>query len=214
MKKTLYIIALLIIVCGAIIYKTKGFNKELFYSNRNQILVSSSKEFDLEKINQISKEVLTNRKVKVQEHERFGNAVEIVSTSISEEEKESLINKINENYSTTISKDDVKILNVPNTRIKDIIKPYILPIILTWASCLLYYIIIYNKIGLAKILEKGLVFPLLIILCYYGIVLIAQIPFGRVTNALGLGLYIMGLFVSSINFQKEKTILSKKENDE
>ena len=69
--KVLYIIMALIIIIGAVVYKIKGFNKELLYSNRNQILVSSSKEFDLNKIEEISKEVLGDKKVKVLEYERF-----------------------------------------------------------------------------------------------------------------------------------------------
>lgn len=212
--KVLYIIMALIIIIGSIVYKIKGFNKELLYSNRDQILVSSSKEFDLNRIEEISKEIIGDRKVKVQEYERFGNAVEIITTSISEEEKENIINKINEEYGVQISKDNIKIINVQNTRIKDILKPYILPIIITWCIVLLYFIFIYNKLGLIKILIKGIVLPLGTIATFNSVIAIARIPFGRVTNAISLGIYIASIFILSIYFQKEKQIyLSKKEND-
>ena len=213
--KVLYIIMALIIVIGAVVYKIKGFNKELHYSNRDQILVSSSKEFDLNKIEEISKEVLGDKNVKVQEYERFGNAVQIISTTISEEEKESIINKINEEYGVDISKDDIKIINVQNTRIKDIIKPYILPIIITWCIVLLYFIIVYNKLGLLKVLGNGIIIPLGTLGTFYGIIAITRIPFERLTSAIALGIYVVCILILSIYFQKEKQIyLSKKENDE
>lgn len=209
--KVLYIIMALIIIIGAVVYKIKGFNKELLYSNRDQILVSSSKEFDLNKIEEISKEVLGDKKVKVLEYERFGNAVQIISTTISEEEKESIINKINEEYGVNISKDDIKIINVQNTRIKDIIKPYILPIIITWCIVLLYFIIVYNKLGILKVLGNGLVIPLGTLGTFYGIIVITRIPFGRLTSAIALGIYVICILILSMYFQKEKQIyLSKK----
>ena len=95
------------------------------------------------------------------------------------------------------------------------IKPYILPIIITWCIVLLYFIIIYNKMGLKKILIKGIVLPLGTIATFNAIIAIARIPFGRVTNAIALGLYVFSIALLSMFFQKEKQIyLSKKENDE
>lgn len=209
------IIIALIIIIGAIVYKIKGFNMELLYSNRDQILVSSGKKIELNKVEEITKDVLGNRKINVQEFERFGNAVEIVATSISEEEKENIINKINEEYGSEISKDDVKIINISNTRIKDIIKPYIIPVIITLITSIVYFVIIYNKIGVRKILINGIFIPILTVATFYGIISITRIPFGRITNGIAIGLYIASIYVLSIKFQNEKQLyLNKKENDE
>ena len=93
-KKIIYLIIAIIIIIGAIVCKAKGFNIELIYSNRQQISISNSTELDTNKIEEISKSILAGRKVKVQELERFGNAVQIISESISDEEKQNLINKI------------------------------------------------------------------------------------------------------------------------
>lgn len=217
MKKhlSLYIIMAIIIIIGVIVYKIKGFNMELLYSSRDEILVSSGKELDLNKIEKIAKDVLGNKKISVQEFERFGNAVEIIATSISEEEKESIVNKINEENGTDISKDNIKITNISNTRIKDIIKPYILPIIITLVASNLYFVIMYSKIGLSKILIKGFCVPVFTVLLFYGIVSIIRIPFGRITNGVAIGLYIASIYMLSIKFQNEKQLyLNKKENDE
>ena len=212
-KKIIYLIIAIIIIIGAIVCKAKGFNIELIYSNRQQISISNSTELDTNK----SKSILVGRKVKVQELERFGNAVQIISESISDEEKQNLINKINEECGTDISNDDTKIVTVSNTRIRDILKPYILPSIITFVAVLLYFLIMYHKIGVSKVLLKGIFTPIITELVYYSLIAITRVEFGRITNAIAIGIYILAIGALTINFQKEKEKLpkndDKKEND-
>lgn len=216
-KKIIYLIIAIIIIIGAIVCKAKGFNIELIYSNRQQISISNSAELDTNKIEEISKSILAGRKVKVQELERFGNAVQIISESISDEEKQNLINKINEECGTDISNDDTKIVTVSNTRIRDILKPYILPSIITFVTVLLYFLIMYHKIGVSKVLLKGIFTPIITEVIYYSIIAITRVEFGRITNAIAIGIYILAIGALTINFQKEKEKLpkndDKKEND-
>lgn len=216
-KKIIYLIIAIIIIIGAIVCKAKGFNIELIYSNRQQISISNSTELDTNKIEEISKSILVGRKVKVQELERFGNAVQIISESISDEEKQNLINKINEECGTDISNDDTKIVTVSNTRIRDILKPYILPSIITFVAVLLYFLIMYHKIGVNKVLLKGIFTPIITELVYYSLIAITRVEFGRITNAIAIGIYILAIGALTINFQKEKEKLpkndDKKEND-
>ena len=216
-KKIIYLIIAIIIIIGAIVCKAKGFNIELIYSNRQQISISNSTELDTNKIEEISKSILAGRKVKVQELERFGNAVQIISESISDEEKQNLINKINEECGTDISNDDTKIVTVSNTRIRDILKPYILPSIITFVAVLLYFLIMYHKIGVRKVLLKGIFTPIITELVYYSLIAITRVEFGRITNAIAIGIYILAIGALTINFQKEKEKLpkndDKKEND-
>lgn len=215
-KKIVCIIVAIIIIIGAIICAKKGFNIEMMYKNRQEIMISNSTEIDISKIEEISKSVLENREVKVQKLERFGNAVEIISTSISDEEKQNLISKINEECKTDISNDDIDIISIPNTRIRDILKPYILPGVVTFAAILLYFIIMYHKIGLRKVLLKGIFTPIIAELLYYSIIAITRIPFGRISNSIAIGLYVVSIGILSIYFHKEKEMLpknDKKEND-
>lgn len=215
-KQYLYIIIAIIIIIGAVICGVKGFNIELQYSNRQQMILSSSTELDISKIEEISKSILENKEVKVQKVERFGNAVEIVSNEISNEEKENIIKKINEECNADISNDDIKIVDIPNTRIRDILKPYILPGIVTFAAVLLYFIIMYHKIGLNKVLLRGILLPIITEILYYSIIAITRVPFGRIVNSIAIGLYIISIGALAIYFQNEKEKLpknDKKEND-
>lgn len=215
--KIVLIIAAIIIIVGAIICKTKGFNIELAYANRERINVSSSQELDTIKIEEISKSILTDRKVKVQKLERFGNAVQIIADSISDEEKQNIVNKINEECGTDISNDDTKIVKISNTKIRDILKPYILPGVITFAAILLYFVIMYHKLGLKTVLLKGIFIPIIAELVYYSLIAITRIEFGRIANSIAIGIYVVAVGVLVIKFQNEKEKLpknnDKKEND-
>ena len=208
-KIIIFIIVAFIIVIGGIVCKAKGFNIELEYSPRNQIIISNNTELDLDKIDEISKYILTDRKVKVQNVERFGNAIQISAGSINEDEKKNLINKINEECNTDVSIDDTQIQNIPGTRIRDILKPYILPGIITFAAVLLYFIIVYHKIGLSKVLLKGICVPIVIELLYYAIIAITRIEFGRIQNSIAIGIYVAIIGVLTVIFQNEKEKLTK-----
>lgn len=211
-KKILYIAIAIIIVAGAIVSKTTGFKKELLYSNRQEIVLSNGTELDVEKIEEISKSVLENKKVKVQKIERFGNAVEIISTEITEEEKENIINKVNEQYGADISNETINIVTVPAIRVRDAIKPYIVPGIVSLILVVVYFAIVYNKLGIKKVMLKGIIMPIISELTFYSLVAIIRIPFGRITNILAIGIYILTIGTISMCFQNERNKL-KNESD-
>ena len=218
-NKLLYIILIILVLVGAIVYKVKGFNKELNYSNRQEFEISTASTLDVIKVEEIAKEVLTNREVKVQKVERFDNALVIISTEISEEEKQNIINKVNEEYNETVSNDEIKIITISDTRIIDILKPYILSAIITFSAVLLYFLIAYHKLGVKNVMLSGIITPILVELSYYSIIAITRIPLGRITNSVALGMYLLTIGVLAIIFQKKKEELdiineNKKENDE
>ena len=203
-NKLLCIVALFIIIVGAIVYQFKGFNKELNYSNRQQFEISATSTFDISKVENIAKEVLTNRKVKIQKVERFNNALEIISTEISEDEKQNIINKINEEYNETISNENISIISVSETRVHDILKPYIIPGIIALSTLLLYYILVYHKLGVNRVLVLGTFLPIMVELLYYKSIIIFRIPFGRITNSIAVGIYILTVVLLTMYFQNEK----------
>ncbi len=219
-NKLLCTVALIIIIAGTIVYQFKGFNKELNYSNRQQFEISAASTFDVSKVENIAKEVLANKKVKVQKVERFNNALEIISTEISEDDKRNIINKVNEEYNETISNEDISIISVPETRVRDIFRPYIIPGILILSAVLIYYIIVYHKIGLNRVLIIGTFLPIMVELLYYKSIVIIRIPFGRITNGIAVGVYILTLVLLTMYFQNEmqkldivKEKMNEKESD-
>lgn len=213
-KKLYIVIALVIIIGGAIVCKTKGFILDFNYSNRQEIIISTKNNLDVSKVKEIAMSILEGKKVKIQEVERFGNAVQIISTEISDEEKKNIVDKINEEYSDDISSDDIEVIKIPNTRIKDIFKPYIIPGVITIIVVLLYFVIMYNKLGIISILLKSTIIPFVVELVYYALIAIIRLPIAIITNSIAVGLYVTCILALTINFQKQKETIQKKEQKE
>ena len=92
-NKIIYIIVAVLILIGGIVCFTKGFNIELTFMPRQEIVVSNNTELDVNKIEELARSVLNGQKVKALEVERFGNSVQIIATEISDEAKQEIINK-------------------------------------------------------------------------------------------------------------------------
>lgn len=208
-NKIICIIVAVLILIGAIVCGVKGFNIELAYMPRQEMIISNNTGLDINKIKEFAVASLGSQKVKVQEVERFGNAVQIISTEISEDAKQEIINKVNEEYGTEISSESVNVTSIPGTRIRDILKPYIIPALFTFIVVLIYFGFMYKKQGLAKVLLKGEIIPIATELTFYSLIAITRIPFGRATSSIAVGLYLASIGVLTLCFEKEKSKLVK-----
>ena len=216
-NKVICIIIIAIIIAGLITYVTKRFNMELIYSNRDQMVISDEKEFDINKVTDIAKEILIDRRVSVRKVDKFSNSIEIIAAYISDEEKESIVAKLNEEYGTEIANDSIIINTIANTKVIDIVKPYLIPALITFGVTLAYFLIMYHNIGILKVLLLSCLIPVISELLLFSIVAIARIPFGRLTSAIALGVYIisiMGLTYKFQNYKENLNLENKKENDE
>lgn len=212
-NKALYIAISIIIIVGIIIGAVKGFKFEEKYSERYQIRVDNNIEMELSKIENIVEEILGNRRYNISKVETFGNSFAITSESITEEEKISIINKINETYSTSINKENIKINKISRTRIRDIIKPYIVPGIIAWAVITIYSIFRFGKnLGIVKVLLRNIIIPLLFELVFYSIVAITRYPFGDITTAIAIGVFVCSTMI--VTFKFERSLDEIKVNEE
>lgn len=216
MKKTniiIYIVICLIIVAGVAMWYTKGFNLELQYSARKQIRIDNKTGMEISEIENIANEVLGETKHFVQTLERFGNSVLIVSEEMTEEQKNQIVEKINEKYSDAQSAEDVTIESIPFTRIKDAVKKYIAPGVITLGIILIYFIIRFRKISVLVIILKTLIIPVVSELTYFSLISICRIPFSRATLAIGVVLYVMVMLILANIFEnKEKELKGSQEN--
>lgn len=202
-NKALYIVISIIIIVGIIIGTLKGFVFEKQYSERYQIRIDNNTEMELSKVKEITKEILGDKNFTINKVEIFGNSFAISSENITEEEKISIINKINETYSTSINVDNIKINKISHTRIRDIIKPYIVPGIITLIVIIAYSVVRYGKnLGILKVLLKSTFIPVVLELVFYSIVAIARIPFGDITTAIAIGIYVSSIIALTFNFER------------
>ncbi|MCI9063596.1 MAG: hypothetical protein HFJ17_03220 [Clostridia bacterium] len=215
-NKILYIVICLVIVIGIVMWKNKGFNLELQYSARDQINISNKTGINKDEVNQIVSDVLQNSRYFIQDVETFGNAISIVADEITDEQKNQIIDKFNEKYGTDIKGEDIEIVSIPFTRIKDAIKPYILPGIVTTVIILLYFGIRFKDLKISKVILETVIDIILSELFLFSVFAICRIPFGRVAIALGIGLYaiVIAILTEKFENEREKKIAEKQEQTE
>lgn len=211
--KILSIIILLIIIAGIIVIVAKGFNFDLRYEKSQKIELYLEKEFEISDIKSITNEIMPGKQVIIQKVEVFEDTVSITAEEITDEEKGNLIAKINEKYRTELSADSVAIENIPHTRARDIIKPYVWPFIIATVIILAYMAIRYHKLGSIKVITKTIGINLISQLVLMSIIAIARIPFGRLTIPLILAVYLLTMIGLTTGFEKLLEGKKKESND-
>lgn len=203
-KKTLAIIilSLIIIIAGIIMIAVKGFNFDLRYQKGQKVELFLKTEFDNSSIKEITDEVFKNQPVMIQKVEVFEDTVAITTSSISDEQKNNLITKINEKYGTELKSEDTQILDVAHTRGRDIIKPYILPFTIATIIILVYMAFRYHKLGTIKLILKTVGLCVYTQIVLFSIMAIIRIPIGRLTIPLVILVYLLTLIGITSKFEK------------
>ena len=225
MNKKLKIAITLIITCiivvGAIMTFTIGFNKDLIYSNNKQITISIGKEFDIADIKNIVKEVTGQDKMILQKVELYEDIVSIKLEEITEEQAKEINSKINEKYELENSEDSIKIIDNTNVRLRDLVKPYIYPTILSFVLIIVYlvvYMLINSKLGKKlNILENVVKLTLSVIVSQVvllSLIVISRVPVNRLTIPLSLSLYavVTVLFMCKLQNNYKKIEIKQNKN--
>lgn len=210
--KILALLVAIIIIAGVIVTLTIGLNFDLRYQETKKIQLYLEKDFEISDIKEITDEVLPNQNVMIQKVEVYEDSVSIISTDITEEQKINLINKINEKYGTELSADSTEITNIPHTRGRDIIRPYIVPFLIATAIILVYMAIRYRKLGMVKIILKTAFLLAVAQAVLLSVIAITRIPIGRVTIPLVLVVYVLSLLGTTSCFEKKLANKKQEEN--
>lgn len=197
-----YIVIALIIIAGIVMVATKGFNVELRYRANKKVTIAIGETADIEKIQEKADEIFGKGKSIAQVVEVYKDAVQITAKEITEEQKNSLVEKINEIYPKEKAEEqiDAKTVTIDsseNARLRDFLKLYVWPLAITTIVILAYYGIKYRKLGAAKVvIEAGLAI-LLTELVLLSILAIVRFPMGRLTSPLILLGYVLSLIYTS-----------------
>lgn len=206
-KKSKIIIAIiaLVIIVGTIVTLTIGLNFDLKYRDSKNIELYLETDFNISDIKQITDEVMPGEQVIIQKVEVYEDTVSITAKDITDEQKQSLIDKVNEKYGTTLSADSIETKNIPNTRGRDIIKPYLQPFTIATLIILVYMAIRYRKLGVIRILLKTIIVSLVAQATLLSIMAITRIPIGTVTIPLVITVYLLTLIGLTTHFEKKLT---------
>ena len=153
-------IAMIIVIAGVIVASTIGFNKQLRYQDSQKIDIYVASEVDVDKIKSIANEVLGKQNM-VQTIEIYQDMVTIRAKSISDEQKDSIVNKIKENYEFEQTAEKTEIKDIPATRIRDMFKKYVLPFVLSFIIILVYMVVRYRQKGILNVFAQTMAIPAL-----------------------------------------------------
>lgn len=185
----------LIILAGIVVTGIYGFNKELKYSQSQSIDVYIEQEADVAKIKEIVNENLGNSNNMVQTVEIYKDLVTIRAKEITDEQKNNIVNKIKENYEFSQTAEDTTINTVPETKLIDMYKKYIVPFTISGVLVLVYMAIRYYKKGILKVLGRTIIFPIFGELFLLSIISITRMPVGKFTHVLVITMYIASILM-------------------
>lgn len=211
-KKIIVAIIILLIIIATTITVTIGFEVELKFQDNQKIELYLEKEFEISDIKQITNDVLQNQKVMIQKVEVYEDMVSITAKEITEEQKNQIVNKVNEKYGIELSADATTIVSVPRLRLSQMFKQYIIPFIIALAIILVYMAIRYFKLGTIKVSILTLITILIAQLILFSVIAIFRIPIGRLTIPMVITVLIFTLIELTINYERKMKNLKDEKN--
>jgi len=217
MKKIVYWILACIVMVGAIITITIGLKADIIYSKNVEIDVYIGKTIDVKDIKEIGQEVFKGEKIIVQEIEMFSDMVSITMSEKSDDELkeqiEQLNTKINEKYDLKNTVDDsITIIHNPKMKLSNVLKPYVIPVIISLLLILIYVAIRYRKIGVIKTVTSYIWYIGIVVAVYLSILAITRFPINRLIIPIGLLLYIITITILSFMNEKRLSEIVQVEN--
>lgn len=210
--KILVILIAIILVAGAIVTFTKGLAFELKYQDNKKIEINIGKQFDEKDIKEISEEIFGKQPIMVQAIEIYKDALSLTTTNITEDQKTQLITKINEKYETEIDASKIEVEEVAHVRGRDIIKPYIVPFVVTTIIILVYLMIRYNKLNVAEVLTQSIGIIVLAQLVLLALMAITRMPIGKFTIPTILLVYMLSTYICTSKFDGKLEKVLEKQN--
>lgn len=203
-KKNIFLAVMgIIILAGIVMLCIKGLNYNLSYGKNSSISINMGKDVNTNEIKQLTEEVVGN-KANVRTINESNSFILITVKEISDEQKANLLSKINEKYSLDLKEDDLKIANNAQVQLCDLIKPYIVPSIISIGLIIIYFIIRYRKYGIAKIILETLGSIVILEAFLFSIYAITRLPVNSLTMPLAVILFVIVIIALMEKFRKEE----------
>ena len=175
-KKIILLGIILLIIAGIVVVSLKWVKVSLNLQQHEEVTVYIGKPVELKEVKNICKEVFGNKYFIVIDVDTFKDAYSINVESLTNEEKQALLTKINEKFGVNLVETDISIKTLSNIRIRDVVKPYIKPVIISAILMVVYMIIRFRKEKVAKLLGKIFGIIILTEAVIFSIIAIARIP--------------------------------------
>ncbi len=208
--KIIACILAIIIVVGIVITFTTGLNFELKYQESKRIQLLIGKEFEISDIKQMTDEIFPNQEVIIQKARELEDVVSITAKDITEDQVSKLKTKINEKYGTEITDTESELIDIPHTRGRDIVKPYLFPFAIATIIILVYMAAKYHKLGIGKTVLKSAFWIIITQVILLSLIAITRISIGKLTIPMVLIVYILTLLGITNYFEKKLKNIEEK----
>jgi len=167
---------ILLIIAGIVVVILRGFNVSLNYEQHQSATIMVGKDLNLNDIKQILKESLGDKEFDVKIVEYFNDSFKVNAESITNEEVATIVNKLNEKYGTTINSEVVEVKTISNIRLRDIVKPYIKPVIITGVILCAYVAIRFRSANFIKMLIRIITSIIMLEALILSVIAISRLP--------------------------------------
>ena len=200
-SKIISIILIIIFIIAIVLTGIRGLNVDLNYSEGVSILFNLNQQFNTKDIEGLAREIWPDGQIIVQKVEVYDETALIKVSSVNDENLQSLIDKVNEKYELELQLSDISVQYNSNVQIRDIVSPYIVPMLITTALIVLYYSIRFR--GVKEILD------LLIKIIFaegilYSIYAITRLPIDVLTMPIGMLVFAGVTIYVTIKHEKGK----------
>lgn len=199
--KIISILLIIIFIIAIVLTGIRGLNVDLNYAEGVSILFDMKQQFNTADVENIAREVWPKGQIIVQKVEVYDETVLIKVSKVNDEELSNLVNKINEKYGLELTSEDLAIQYNSNVKIRDIVSPYIVPMLIATALIIVYYSIRYR--GVKEILDLlvKLIFAEGII---YSIYAITRLPINVLTMPIGMLVFAGVTIYVTVKYEKGK----------
>ena len=139
----------------------------------------------------------------VQTIEIYKDMITVRAKSITDEQKNSIVNKIKENYEFEQTAESTLVRDIPATRIRDMFRNYVLPFVLSFIIILVYMVVRYREKGMVNVLLQTIAIPVLCEILLISLIAITRIPVGVYTPTLVLTTYLASITYTVIKVEKQ-----------
>ena len=202
-QKIIMSIVAIIIIAGIAVVAFMGFNFDLRFQTAQKLELYLGNDFKIADIQNITKETMPNEQVIVQKVEVYGDSVSIIAKEITEEQKQKIIEKVNEKYELELKAEETEIVTVPNTKGRDLINPYIWPFAIATGITLVYMAIRYRKLNIINVILKTVLTLVIAEATLISLIEITIIPIGRLTIPMVITVYMLKFVGVTTKFEKE-----------
>lgn len=215
-NKIIIVLLVLVVAIGAFIIWKNGFKMDFEYDNAKKISIQFRESFEIADIDNMTKEVLGNQKYKIDYIDEFEGGIVITTENMTDEQIKSLESKLKEKYKTFVNEEEnnedeehehneiVQIRNMPKAKAYDLVKEYILPIIITSLIAVAFLVIMFHKVGIGKVIAISVGLIIGIIAVYISAIAILRIPVNEYVISIGIFIYIMSLLGSAVYLKAKK----------